>query len=265
MTIATGVANVVFGEKAEISQSYTATFYAVNKGTGESQEINAAKVTVVDKNDGTYQITLPSFDDPDGDEVPAITFLANGTTVDGTTTFTAENVEVALSGAWDGYSANLFSMNGTLAYNQLTATVVVELGGLGDDYTYTLGFGVKPFTPTTQTVTDYATIKIGDKTENFENATLDITENPEDVYAVTYKNFTVNGNEIGDLTIKDVISTVDESTGVGTLSTSSTVATWTRVVENNAAGFNAGDEVPLRNQWRWYYHSWRRERWRSSC
>ena len=247
LTIATGVANVVFGEKAEISQSYTATFYAVNKGTGESQEINAAKVTVVDKNDGTYQITLPSFDDPDGDEVPAITFLANGTTVDGTTTFTAENVEVALSGAWDGYSANIVSMNGTLAYNQLTATVVVELGGLGDDYTYTLGFGVKPFTPTTQTVTDYATIKIGDKTENFENATLDITENPEDVYAVTYKNFTVNGNEIGDLTIKDVISTVDESTGVGTLSTSSTVATWTRVVENNAAGFNAGDEVPLRN------------------
>ena len=245
-TVSDGTVNAVFGKKAEISKTYTATFYAVNKASGDTQELNAAQITVVDKNDGTYEFTIPSFNDPDGDEVGSITFLANGTTEDGKTTFTANDVDVALTGDWSTYHASV-SMNGTLAYEQLTATFVVELGGLGDDYTYTLGFGVKPFTPTTKSVTDCANIKIGDKTENFDNVTLESTENPEDVYAITYKNFTVNGNEIGDLTIKNVTSNVDESTQVATLSTTATVATWTRVVENNAAGFNHGDEVAIRN------------------
>ena len=245
-TVSDGTVNAVFGKKAEISKTYTATFYAVNKASGDTQKLNAAQITVVDKNDGTYEFTIPSFNDPDGDEVGSITFLANGTTEDGKTTFTANDVDVALTGDWSTYHASV-SMNGTLAYEQLTATFVVELGGLGDDYTYTLGFGVKPFTPTTKSVTDCANIKIGDKTENFDNVTLESTENPEDVYAITYKNFTVNGNEIGDLTIKNVTSNVDESTQVATLSTTATVATWTRVVENNAAGFNHGDEVAIRN------------------
>lgn len=247
LTIATGVANIVFGEKAVIPVEYTNTLYIVNKGTGEEEEHGGAKVTVVDKGEGKYQFTLPSFTDPDGDTVEPIVFVADGTTAYNKTTFTAANVEVALTGAWEGYVANV-SMDGVVAYGQLTATFVVELGGLGDDYAYTLGFGVEPFTPETMQFSDWANIKIGDnKPVNYENVELEVTETSEDVYSITYKNFTVNGNEIGDLTINNVVSTTDESTGVATLTTTSTYGEWTRVVENNAAGFDAGDEVAIRN------------------
>ena len=226
---------------------YTNTLNEV-RGT-EKKVVENAQISVLNNGDGTYKFSLPAFSDMDEYEgFVKLEFNANGTEADGKTTFSAENVNVELddqSTGWNGYAATV-SMNGELVGDQLTATFKVNLGGL-DGYDYTLGFGVMPFVPTTTTYKDVANIKFGDNTVDFDEATAELTDSEEGTYTFAYKDVTVNGNNIGDLTISD-IAAADGDNGVKTFSASeSTIATWTRVTENNALGVDAGDEAAVSN------------------
>ena len=212
---------------------------------------NDAEVTVLAKGEGKYEVTLPEFSDMDltnGGTVGKIVFEANGEEVDGVLQLTAENAAGVISTGedWANYAADV-TMSGEVENNQLAAKFTVVLGGMSD-YTYELGFGKEIFIPTTETVTDWANIKFGDSDPvNIENAKLDITMVSMSTAMVTFKDVTINGNNIGDFAISGVKATFNTDDYTTVLTTEATKGTWVRATENNALGVIVGAESDIRN------------------
>ena len=212
---------------------------------------NDAEVTVLAKGEGKYEVTLPEFADMDltnSGTVGKIVFTANGEEVDGVLQLTAENAAGVISTGegWTNYAADV-TMSGEVANNQLAAKFTVVLAGMSD-YTYTLGYGKKIFIPTTSTVTDWANIKFGDTDPvNIENAKLDITMVSMSTAMVTFKDVTINGNNIGDFAISDVTASLNPEDYTTVLTTEATKGTWVRATENNALGVIVGAESDIRN------------------
>ena len=212
---------------------------------------NDAEVTVLAKGEGKYEVTLPEFADMDltnSGTVGKIVFTANGEEVDGVLQLTAENAAGVIStgGDWSNYAADV-TMSGEVQNNQLAAKFTVVLGGMSD-YTYELGFGKEIFIPTTETVTDWANIKFGDSDPvNIENAKLDITMVSMSTAMVTFKDVTINGNNIGDFAISGVKATFNTDDYTTVLTTEATKGTWVRATENNALGVIVGAESDIRN------------------
>ena len=212
---------------------------------------NDAEVTVLAKGEGKYEVTLPEFADMDltnSGTVGKIVFTANGEEVDGVLKLTAENAAGVISTGegWTNYAADV-TMSGEVENNQLAAKFTVVLAGMSD-YTYELGFGKEIFIPTTETVTDWANIKFGDSDPvNIENAKLDITMVSMSTAMVTFKDVTINGNNIGDFAISGVKATFNTDDYTTVLTTEATKGTWVRATENNALGVFVGDESDIRN------------------
>ena len=212
---------------------------------------NDAEVTVLAKGEGKYEVTLPEFADMDltnSGTVGKIVFTANGEEVDGVLQLTAENAAGVISTGedWANYAADV-TMSGEVENNQLAAKFTVVLAGM-PDYTYELGFGKEIFIPTTETVTDWANIKFGDSDPvNIENAKLDITMVSMSTAMVTFKDVTINGNNIGDFAISGVKATFNTDDYTTVLTTEATKGTWVRATENNALGVFVGDESDIRN------------------
>ena len=210
-----------------------------------------AEVTVLAKGEGKYEVTLPEFADMDltnSGTVGKIVFTANGEEVDGVLQLTAENAAGVISTGedWANYAADV-TMSGEVENNQLAAKFTVVLAGM-PDYTYELGFGKEIFIPTTETVTDWANIKFGDSDPvNIENAKLDITMVSMSTAMVTFKDVTINGNNIGDFAISGVKATFNTDDYTTVLTTEATKGTWVRATENNALGVFVGDESDIRN------------------
>ena len=212
---------------------------------------NDAEVTVLAKGEGKYEVTLPEFADMDltnSGTVGKIVFTANGEEVDGVLKLTAENAAGVISTGegWKNYAADV-TMSGEVENGQLAAKFTVVLGGMSD-YTYELGFGKEIFIPTTETVTDWANIKFGDSDPvNIENAKLDITMVSMSTAMVTFKDVTINGNNIGDFAISGVKATFNTDDYTTVLTTEATKGTWVRATENNALGVIVGAESDIRN------------------
>ena len=212
---------------------------------------NDAEVTVLAKGEGKYEVTLPEFADMDltnSGTVGKIVFTANGEEVDGVLQLTAENAAGVISTGenWTSYAADV-TMSGKVENGQLAAKFTVVLGGMSD-YTYELGFGKEIFIPTTQTITDWANVKFGESDPvNIENAKLDITMVSATTAKLTFKDVTINGNNIGDFAISGVKASFNTDDYTTVLTTEATKGTWVRATENNALGVFVGDESEIRN------------------
>ena len=210
-----------------------------------------AEVTVLAKGEGKYEVTLPEFSDMDlvnAGTVGKIVFEANGEEVDGVLQLTAENAAgvIAAGGDWSNYAADV-TMSGEVENGQLAAKFTVVLGGMSD-YTYELGFGKEIFIPTTETITDWANVKFGESDPvNIENAKLDITMVSASTAKLTFKDVTINGNNIGDFAISDVKASLNPEDYTTILTTEATKGTWVRATENNALGVIVGAESDIRN------------------
>ena len=210
--------------------AYHNTLYVLEKGNVVYKAENA-EITVAEKGDGKFDVTLPTFSNTDT-EFESFTFEATG--ADGKLTAT----NVVVPGAYSGFLDATVSMDGTIANGKLTATFDVDYDG---QYTLKLGYGVSFFTPVTTPYTDWANVKQGEaEPVNFENAKVDWTEYEKGVYSVTFKNLTINGAEIGDFQIEDI-----QADDKGVLSTSAFMGKWTRVVEGNAVGATVDDIVVI--------------------
>ena len=241
-------ATLVVEGAAQTATEYTGTWNVTRKGYTTSEKTENAVVSILLKDESTAQVTIPTFSDLDEEypgTVAPLTFDVNYTEAqDGEVTYVKfvgsnDNLEIS-EGDWNGYGASV-SMDGKLVDGVLTATFNVMLGGM-EEYTYELGFNVMPFVAHTETYNDVANVTFGEQTVNFDEASVEVTEYEKDKYSLTYKSLTLNGNEVGDFKISNI--TVGED---NTLSTTATTGEWTRTVENNAAGVNAGDEAEIRN------------------
>ena len=212
---------------------------------------NDAEVTVLAKGEGKYEVTLPEFADMDltnSGTVGKIVFTANGEEVDGVLKLTAENAAgvIAAGGDWSNYAADV-TMSGEVENGQLAAKFTVVLGGMSE-YTYELGFGKEIFIPTTQTITDWANVKFGESDPvNIENAKLDITMVSTSTAKLTFKDVTINGNNIGDFAISGVKASLNPEDYSTVLTTEATKGKWVRATENNALGVIVGAESDIRN------------------
>ena len=212
---------------------------------------NDAEVTVLAKGEGKYEVTLPEFADMDltnSGTVGKIVFTANGEEVDGVLKLTAENAAGVISTGegWTSYAAAV-TMSGDVENGQLAAKFTVVLGGMSD-YTYELGFGKEIFIQTTQTFTDWANVKFGGSDPvNIENAKLDITMVSASTAKLTFKDVTINGNNIGDFAISGVKASLNPEDYTTILTTEATKGTWVRATENNALGVIVGAESDIRN------------------
>lgn len=201
---------------------YTNKLYVVRGA--QKNLYDDAQLTLLDKGDGKYQVTLPDFSDMDDyteGTVSALTFDVDGSEADGVTTLSAENVDVAMGGDWTGYNATV-SMTGTVTDGQLTATLNLNLGGI-DGYDYTLYYGVE--VPEAEVVSDktYTSnlhifdLDAEDETENLfeaDEAQVNIVKYSDDTYKVTLKNVTL-GEKTADLVF---VGTADSGIDVGELS-----------------------------------------------
>lgn len=234
------VANVTYGG--------TTTNYDANNVEITEYEQGKLKVTYKDLTVGNTRLGDLTIDN--------VTSVASE---DGTETLTT----TATEGTWSNVSDNQIVLtlipDETSAISNFAATITPgaeanTIEKLNLAFNVTLGgseanvvFGEKAdiWVPETRIATAPANITFGGETVNFDEATLEFTEDPKDVYSVTYKNLTINGNEIGDFTIKNV--TVSTEGNVATLSTTDTEGTWTRVAEGNALNVEAGTTVAIRN------------------
>ena len=212
---------------------------------------NDAEVTGLAKGEGKYEVTRPEFADMDrtnSGTVGKIVFTANGEEVDGVLKLTAENAAgvIAAGGDWSNYAADV-TMSGEVENGQLAAKFTVVLGGMSE-YTYELGFGKEIFIPTTQTITDWANVKFGESDPvNIENAKLDITMVSTSTAKLTFKDVTINGNNIGDFAISGVKASLNPEDYSTVLTTEATKGKWVRATENNALGVIVGAESDIRN------------------
>ena len=143
---ATGVTFVV-GENPDAvtpeAVVYTNTL-KVERSNGKSESYEDAKVSVLTKGEGVYEITLPKFSDLDGvpGEIGPVMFQANGVEEDGKVVLTATDQAFKLTNPDWTTSTAYVSMKGEIADGKLKATFNVNIDSYSS-YKFTLYYGVE--------------------------------------------------------------------------------------------------------------------------
>ena len=143
---ATGVTFVV-GENPDAvtpeAVVYTNTL-KVERSNGKSESYEDAKVSVLTKGEGVYEITLPKFSDLDGvpGEIGPVMFQANGVEEDGKVVLTATDQAFKLTNPGWTTSTAYVSMKGEIADGKLKATFNVNIDSYSS-YKFTLYYGVE--------------------------------------------------------------------------------------------------------------------------
>ena len=143
---ATGVTFVV-GENPDAvtpeAVVYTNTL-KVERSNGKSESYEDAKVSVLTKGEGVYEITLPKFSDLDGvpGEIGPVMFQANGVEEDGKVVLTATDQAFKLTNTGWTTSTAYVSMKGEIADGKLKATFNVNIDSYSS-YKFTLYYGVE--------------------------------------------------------------------------------------------------------------------------
>lgn len=168
----------------------------------ETQTYEEAEVKVLAKEEGKYEVTIPTFSDMDGvpGQVGPVTFEATGTESEGNTVLTAENQEFTLTNVGWNNDVVVVSMNGTIADGQLTGTFNVAFKN-NASYTFNLYYGVEPPVEITEVSNkDYTSnLRIYDsESESEENlfqadeATVNVVKYSDESYKITLKQITLN-------------------------------------------------------------------------
>ena len=227
MTLATSVTTVVVGENPDVvtpeAVVYTNTL-KVERSNGKSESYEDAKVSVLAKGNGVYEITLPKFSDLDGvpGEIGPVMFQANGVEEDGKVVLTATDQKFKLTNTgWTNSTANV-SMKGEIADGKLKATFNVDIDSYSS-YKFTLYYGVEPpvVVKEESNKTYTSNLRIIDQTSEDENtlfqtdnASVNIIKYSDKTYKITLKQITLN-SKTSDLvfTGKAVESEVDPGEG----------------------------------------------------
>ena len=233
---ATGVTFVV-GENPDAvtpeAVVYTNTL-KVERSNGKSESYEDAKVSVLAKGNGVYEITLPKFSDLDGvpGEIGPVMFQANGVEEDGKVVLTATDQKFKLTNTgWTNSTANV-SMKGEIADGKLKATFNVDIDSYSS-YKFTLYYGVEPpvVVKEESNKTYTSNLRIIDQTSEDENtlfqtdnASVNIIKYSDKTYKITLKQITLN-SKTSDLvfTGKAVESEVDPGEGGGAVATEGTM------------------------------------------
>ena len=228
MTMTKESMKVVVGEDPDVvtpeAVVYTNTL-KVERSNGKSESYEDAKVSVLAKGNGVYEITLPKFSDLDGvpGEIGPVMFQANGVEEDGKVVLTATDQKFKLTNTgWTNSTANV-SMKGEIADGKLKATFNVDIDSYSS-YKFTLYYGVEPpvVVKEESNKTYTSNLRIADQTSEDENAylfqtdeaTVNIIKYSDKTYKITLKQITLN-SKTSDLvfTGKAVESEVDPGEG----------------------------------------------------
>ena len=228
MTMTATNMNIVVGENPDAvtpeAVVYTNTL-KVERSNGKSESYEDAKVSVLAKGNGVYEITLPKFSDLDGvpGEIGPVMFQANGVEEDGKVVLTATDQKFKLTNTgWTNSTANV-SMKGEIADGKLKATFNVDIDSYSS-YKFTLYYGVEPpvVVKEESNKTYKSNLRIADQTSEDENAylfqtdeaTVNIIKYSDKTYKITLKQITLN-SKTSDLvfTGKAVESEVDPGEG----------------------------------------------------
>ena len=228
MTMKATNMNIVVGENPDVvtpeAVVYTNTL-KVERSNGKSESYEDAKVSVLAKGNGVYEITLPKFSDLDGvpGEIGPVMFQANGVEEDGKVVLTATDQKFKLTNTgWTNSTANV-SMKGEIADGKLKATFNVDIDSYSS-YKFTLYYGVEAPEVVTElsNKTYKSNLRIADQTSEDENAylfqtdeaTVNIIKYSDKTYKITLKQITLN-SKTSDLvfTGKAVESEVDPGEG----------------------------------------------------
>ena len=227
MTMKATNMNIVVGENPDVvtpeAVVYTNTL-KVERSNGKSESYEDAKVSVLAKGNGVYEITLPKFSDLDGvpGEIGPVMFQANGVEEDGKVVLTATDQKFKLTNTgWTNSTANV-SMKGEIADGKLKATFNVDIDSYSS-YKFTLYYGVEPpvVVKEESNKTYTSNLRIIDQTSEDENtlfqtdnASVNIIKYSDKTYKITLKQITLN-SKTSDLvfTGKAVESEVDPGEG----------------------------------------------------
>ena len=228
MTMTATNMNIVVGENPDAvtpeAVVYTNTL-KVERSNGKSESYEDAKVSVLAKGNGVYEITLPKFSDLDDvpGEIGPVMFQANGVEEDGKVVLTATDQKFKLTNTgWTNSTANV-SMKGEIADGKLKATFNVNIDSYSS-YMFTLYYGVEPpvVVKEESNKTYKSNLRIADQTSEDENAylfqtdeaTVNIIKYSDKTYKITLKQITLN-SKTSDLvfTGKAVESEVDPGEG----------------------------------------------------
>ena len=236
MTMTKESMKVVVGENPDVvtpeAVVYTNTL-KVERSNGKSESYEDAKVSVLAKGNGVYEITLPKFSDLDGvpGEIGPVMFQANGVEEDGKVVLTATDQKFKLTNTgWTNSTANV-SMKGEIADGKLKATFNVDIDSYSS-YKFTLYYGVEPpvVVKEESNKTYTSNLRIIDQTSEDENtlfqtdnASVNIIKYSDKTYKITLKQITLN-SKTSDLvfTGKAVESEVDPGEG-GAVATEGTM------------------------------------------
>ena len=227
MTMTATNMNIVVGENPDVvtpeAVVYTNTL-KVERSNGKSESYEDAKVSVLAKGNGVYEITLPKFSNLDGvpGEIGPVMFQANGVEEDGKVVLTATDQKFKLTNTgWTNSTANV-SMKGEIADGKLKATFNVDIDSYSS-YKFTLYYGVEPpvVVKEESNKTYTSNLRIIDQTSEDENtlfqtdnASVNIIKYSDKTYKITLKQITLN-SKTSDLvfTGKAVESEVDPGEG----------------------------------------------------
>lgn len=198
----------------------------------ETQTYEEAEVKVLAKEEGKYEVTIPTFSDMDGvpGQVGPVTFEATGTESEGNTVLTAENQEFTLTNVGWNNDVVVVSMNGTIADGQLTGTFNVAFKN-NASYTFNLYYGVEPPVEVTEVSNNSYTsnLRIYDsESEDEENlfqadeATVNVVKYSDESYKITLKQITLN-EQTADLVFTGTENTATPWDEGGTVETEETI------------------------------------------
>ena len=227
MTLTTSITTVVVGENPDAvtpDPVVYANTLKVERSNGKSESYEDAKVSVLAKGNGVYEITLPKFSDLDGvpGEIGPVMFQANGVEEGGKVVLTATDQKFKLTNTgWTTSTANV-SMKGEIADGKLKATFNVDIDSYSS-YKFTLYYGVEPpvVVKEESNKTYTSNLRIIDQTSEDENtlfqtdnASVNIIKYSDNTYKITLKQITLN-SKTSDLvfTGKAVESEVDPGEG----------------------------------------------------
>ena len=173
----------------------------VERSNGKSESYEDAKVSVLAKGNGVYEITLPKFSDLDGvpGEIGPVMFQANGVEEGGKVVLTATDQKFKLTNTgWTTSTANV-SMKGEIADGKLKATFNVDIDSYSS-YKFTLYYGVEPpvVVKEESNKTYTSNLRILDQTSEdtylfqTDEASVNIIKYSDNTYKITLKNITLN-------------------------------------------------------------------------
>ena len=236
---------------ANVTYNGTTTNYTANRVEITEYEAGKLKVTYKDLTVGDYRLgdltidNVTSVEEADGTE-------RLSTTATEATWSNVSDSQIVLT-LIPGETSPISGFTGILTPGAEENTIeklnlLFNVTISGSDATVEFGDEAEIWEAVVNTYTAPANITFAGNTANFDEATLVVTEDPEDVYAVTYKNVVIAGNEIGDFTINNVaVADKEGEENVSVLTTTDTEGTWTRVVEGNALNVEQGTAVAIRN------------------